>query len=198
MARGNFHRKRKDNPNRGTGTVSLEDDSAKAQSIRGHMRLLNVPVVLTLRPQPSLSSVKDRKKNGVVVLRCTSKTGMHVSKTELCFDPDKGNLVSVGSVGPVSQGSTDVYAGYTEFVGKLVPAMIKTYFSNVIKREVEVTSLNRLSSVDATDFNAGVGYKTMAGCETPLTPLALEAPDPVSEQSQEADPAIGQVIGHRR
>ncbi len=163
----------------GRGTVSLENDSVKAQSIRGHMRSLNVPVTLTLRPQESLSSIKDRKKNGVVVLRCTSRTGKHVSETELCFDPDKGNLVSERYVGTVSQGSMVVYAGYTEFVGKLVPAIVKTYFSDAITGEVEVTSLSRLPSVDTAAFNGGVGYTTMPGCESPLAPLALEAPDPL-------------------
>jgi len=163
----------------GRGTVSLENDSAEAQSIRGKIRSLNVPIALTLRPQESLSSVKDRKKSGAVVLRCTSRTGKHVSEAELCFDPDKGTLVSERYVGPVSQGSMVVYAGYTEFVGKLVPAIVKTYFADAITSEVEVTSLSRLSSVDTAAFNVGVGYTTMAGCESPLAPLALEAPDPL-------------------
>ena len=162
----------------GRSTVSLENDTAKAQSIRGQMRLLDVAALLSLRPQESLSSVKERKKNGMVVLRCTSRTGKHVSQTELCFDPNKGNIVSEGYVGTVSQGSVRVYTAYTEFEGKLVPAIVKTYFSSAITSEVEVTSLNRLSSVDATALNVGPGYTTMAGCETPLAPLALEAPDP--------------------
>jgi TonB family protein len=163
----------------GRGTVSLENDSAKAQSIRGHMRLLNIPVVLTLRAQESLRPAKDQKKSGVVVLRCISRVGKHVSETEFCFDPEKGNLVSEGYVGAVSHGSTVVYAGYTEFAGKLAPAIVKTYLDGAVTREVEVTSLNRLSSVDATAFDTGAGYTTMPGCEAPVAPLALEAPDPL-------------------
>jgi TonB family protein len=163
----------------GRGTVSLENDSLTAQSIRGHMRSLNVPVALTLRPQESLGSVKDRKKDGVVVLRCISRTGKHATETELCFDPAKGNLISERYVLPDSQGSTVVYAGYTEFAGKLVPAVVKTYFSNAMTSEVELTALNRLSSIDTTIFGTQAGYTTMPGCEAPLAPLAIEAPDPV-------------------
>ena len=80
---------------RGPGIVSLKNDRAEAQSVRSHVRLLNIPVTLTLRPEESFSDVKCRKNgwNRSAVHHAKRET---VSEAELCFDPDKEILVREG------------------------------------------------------------------------------------------------------
>lgn len=161
----------------GHGIVSLKNDSAEAQSVRSRVRLLIIPVTLTLRPEESFGDVKRRKMDGIA-LQCIRRRGKHVSETELCFDPDKEVLVREDYVGSVSQGSVVIYSGYTAFGPKLFPARIKTYFSNTVKTDVEVISLDQLSPEDVTAFATGSGYITIPGCESPIAPLATVAPDP--------------------
>ena len=155
--------------------MSLKNDSAEAQSVRSRVRRLIIPVTLTLRPEESFGDVKRRKMDGIA-LQYITRRGKHVSETELCFDPDKEVLVREDYVGSVSQGSVVIYSRYTAFGPKLFPVRIKTYFSNPVKTDVEVISLDQLSPVTA--FATGSGYITIPGCESPIAPLATVAPDP--------------------
>ncbi|HXW92919.1 MAG TPA: TonB family protein [Terriglobales bacterium] len=157
----------------GKGTVSTKDDTEQIQAVRSQLRPLDISVLLYIKPNQSLGGVKTRNHDNVKE-QCLSRTAKLSIKTELCFDAAIGVLLRV------EEGDdTTEFSKYSDFKGKLFPRLVTRLNGKKPHEVIEVDELTYDSQPDPALFNIDAEYKTMAGCEHPVTPTPIELPDPV-------------------
>ncbi len=156
----------------GKNTVSIKDNSAETQAIHLRLRTLDVAALLYAKPSETLGGVKNLNRSGMR-MQCLSRTAKHVAKTELCFDAATGVLVR-----EEFPDSTAEFANYSDFRGKLIPRLLRTFHGKELHGEIEVQELTYDPSPDPMLFEADQQYKTGPGCEHPVVPTPMKVPDP--------------------
>ena len=169
----------------GKNTVSIKDNSAQTQAIHLRLRSLDVAALLYVKPSETLGGVKNRDQNGMR-LRCLSRTAKHVAKTELCFDAATGVLVR-----EEFPDRTAEFSNYSDFRGKLIPRLLRTFQGKELHGEIEVQELTHDPNPDPVLFEIDQQYKTRPGCEYPVVPTPIKLPDPgYPEQFRTRNPQI--------
>jgi len=155
----------------GRNTVSIKNDSEQTQAIRSILRSLDVPAILYVKPNQTLSGVKNRNHDGNKV-QCLSRAAKLSSKNELCFDAVTSVLVK-----NESGNSTTEFSKFAEFKGKQFPWLVTIFGGKKVYDLIEVEELTGIAP-DSSLFSADAQYKTVPGCEHPVVPTPIRLPDP--------------------
>jgi TonB family protein len=155
----------------GVGTVSSKQDSEQTQSARSQFLFLDVSARLQVKPGESLSGVKTRNHGSI---QCVSRTAKLMAKTESCFDATTGVLVREEAAG----FQTAEFSNYLEFRGKLFPRLLKIFRNGKLNQEIEVQELAHDPEPAGSLFEPDAQYKTLPGCEHPVSPTPIKLPDP--------------------